>query len=125
MGNVPPGVFDDSSQLELVNAVIEKTHEGRLRWRRENDTYEADLPEGGQLIFFVSAPRLFGPKTWAHFIVRRRDGTEIFTVQHTEFPEFEGTANNALQSAVAQLFSIVTGSARVEVEKVIEQIKNL
>lgn len=128
MGSTLSGVLDDSNQLELVNTAIEKTREGRLRWRRENGSYEADLPGGGQLVFAISGPHLFGKKTWANFIVRRNDGTEVLAVQHTESPSLEGLlggVGSELQNSVEQLFSIITGSARVEVEKIIEQIKNL
>lgn len=128
MGDVPSSVFDDASPLELVNTINEKTREGRLRWRRENKTFEADLPDGSQLVFAVSVRRLLAKTTWSQFIVRRRDGTEVLAVQHTESSNLAGPlgrAGSELQVAVAELFNVVTGSARIEVEKMIEQIKSL
>ena len=128
MGKVSSGVLDDSKQLELINTAIEKTREGRLRWHSETVAYEADLPDGGQLVFLLSSPRTLGGRTWDLFLVRRRDGTEILAVQHTDSSVLGGTIGtegSPLENAVAELFGIVTGSARVEVDKVIEQIKNL
>lgn len=95
MGDVPSSVFDDASPLELVNTINEKTREGRLRWRRENKTFEADLPDGSQLVFAVSVRRLLAKTTWSQFIVRRRDGTEVLAVQHTESSNLAGPLGRA------------------------------
>lgn len=125
MSNVPLRTADDQ-QVELISTIIEKTKEGRLRWRRDTISYEADLPDGGQIAFFLASPRLLGGQTWARFIVSRLDGTEILNVQHTDVSTLlEGIFEAPLENAASELFTIVNESAKIEVDKFIEQLKKL
>jgi hypothetical protein len=128
MGNPIFGLFEDPKQTELVDAIAEKTRQGRLRWNKSTTTYEASLPNGVQLIFALYTSIPFATKTWSHFTVRQRDGSETIKVQHTPPTPFFGLENavkGALEVAAERLFAIVSESAKDEVDKVIDQVKRL
>ncbi|MBZ5531151.1 MAG: hypothetical protein LAO20_06950 [Acidobacteriia bacterium] len=129
MANVALGAFADPKQLELVNTIILKTQQGKLRWNKSTSGYHASLPNDGQMVIAVSTPILpfLGGKTWAHFVVRQKDGTEILKVENSEtnfsgIPQF--TASD-LEVAVKKLYGLVSESATDAVEKVIDQLKHL
>ena len=120
--------FDDPKQLELVNTIIQKTQEGKLRWNKSATSYEALLPNGVQLKFILSMPffpKLFQGKTWAQFIVCQQDGSEIVNVQQSSPLPDDKNPKRPLETAVEKLFKILIGSAKDEVDKVIDQLKNL
>lgn len=120
-------IFDDPKQLELINAIIEKTQEGKLRWNTSTTTCDTHLPDGTQLVFAL-APRLLflKAKTWAHFIVRQPDGTEILKVQQTEPSGLEKLAGKgSVESAVDRLFKLISQAETNVFDKVIRGVKNL
>ena|SRR5438046_2206042 len=128
MANALLTFFEDPKQLELVNTVIQKTQQGRLRWNKSATRYEAHLPTGVQLMFVLSPlspPALFflKGKTWAQFIVRQRDGSETANVQQSF--SLPGGGKSSLETAVDRLFQMVSESEDNEVDSVIDQLKKL
>ncbi len=120
-------IFDDPKQLELINAIIEKTQEGRLRWNNSTTACVARLPDGTKLIFALASRLLFlKAKTWAHFVVRQQDGTEIVKVQQTDPSGLEKLAGKgSVELAVDQLFKLVSKAGTEGVNRVIQGVKNL
>ncbi|PYP87679.1 MAG: hypothetical protein DMG65_16545 [Candidatus Angelobacter sp. Gp1-AA117] len=121
---------DDPKQIELVNTVTEKTLQGKLLWNKSTTTYEATLPNRVELIFALSNSFLpfVKTKTWAHFVVRQPNGNDVLKIEQTSsfpFPQVENVTKSRLETAVERLFDIVNNAAKGEVEKVIDQLKNL
>jgi len=132
MSNPFLSLFEDPKQLELVRTITEKTQQGKLLWNKSTTSYEARLPNGVGIAFALSSPALpflKTMKTWAHFIVRARDGSEILKVQHSmlapAIPGFPEATKSPLETGVEKLFAIVDNTAKSEVDKVIDQLKNL
>lgn len=82
------------------------------------------------MTFALSTPPLpfLNYKTWSHFVVRHVDGNEVLKVQHTSALPFFGlqeASKTRLEVAVEKLFDMVNNTAKDEVDKVIDQLKNL
>jgi hypothetical protein len=129
MANALLPSIEDHKQLELVNTVIEKTQKGKLAWNKSSTSYESSLPNGVQLIFALASAGIFSGKTWAHFVVRQRNGTEILKIEQS-YSVVSGTGldiipKSSAETAVQRLFEMVSDSANKEVDSVIKELNGL
>jgi hypothetical protein len=129
-----PNIFkflgsDDPREVELIQSLVEKTHQGKIPWVKQANALTATIPLGLQ-INFVLAPTLsfVNPHstTWQLLTVRDASGSELVRVSNTPMVTvLAGAARSSLLQAIDELFILVNGAAGDDLDRAINTIKKL
>ncbi len=143
ISNIPgavPGQNYDPKSLALVDKLIEKTKEGKIRWAKakskDNEDaagfaavlYSHGTQEMTMQIAFGASGMLTTP-TWLSFNVTTKNDGVILNVQNTSVPIFiaklAGIKPDALREKIDQLFNLVAQRGEGSFERALKQLDNL
>ena len=119
------GMPDDPREVELVRGLLAKTREGKIRWIREGSAITANVHKGLQLNFVLTTNIFTSVSDWQLFTVRDRSESELVRVAGAGAFGLVAMGTNSLVLAVNELFQLVIGSIRDDLDEAIDSVKNL
>lgn len=122
----PLPIVGDPKQVELVRKIKEKTEQGRIVWERGKTSVFA-LAKRQMLLHFVVSPMGAG---WALFTVRDANTkTDIMKVESagdvSSFLAALTGVSTPLVEAVNDLYRVVQGKAKGEIDHAIDLIEGI
>jgi hypothetical protein len=119
------GVPDDPREVELVHGLAAKTREGKIQWTREGSAITAKVPNGLQLNFVLTTNIFTSVSDWQLFTVRDKSSSELVRVAGPATFALLIGGTNSLVLATDQLFKLVIGAVRDDLDNAIDSVKNL
>ena len=113
----------DSSEIQLVRTLTEKTIQGRVPWIKTANSITANLPAHLE-VNFVTQPSLVGSQGWQLFTVRER-GNELVRVSPPSIMTIAQGIDPSLVAAVEELFAAIHKASSADLDRAIESIKRL
>jgi hypothetical protein len=116
---------DNSRELELIRNLEAKTRDGKIRWFREGSALTANILGGLKLHFVLTTNLFTSVSEWSLFTVRDKSNQELLQVMGGPFQSILSVGGSAVVAATNELFNLVNGSRRDDLDSAIDSVKNL
>ena len=133
MENTPETVLSqyERKNIDLLNQSIEKTLDGKIKWRKVPSGIFASIPGVLQMNFVAAlSPRppflaMFAPEAWESFSVSDHQGNLLTEIQNQGVIPSVVSGKADLLFAVTKLFNLVITQIIGELDKAITLVREI
>jgi len=112
----------DPRAVAIVQKLIDRTKDGRVKWTRTPTTYETDLQDGTTVAFVAAPSHLIAlAPNWDQFSIRKKDGQQIIKIENS-LSFLVAISTDPMRTTLNELFALVTQKGKDDLDAILGEL---